>query len=65
MNAVVLRLAAAYVDPNTGGMLFQVLAIVFTFLSGLMLFFSARIRMAFARLSRRLRSLFGRDPEAE
>ena len=55
----------AYIDPNTGGMLFQVLAIVFTFLSGFMLFFSARIRMAIARLSRRLRGLLGRDTEVE
>lgn len=48
-------LSAAYIDPNTGGMLFQVLAIVFTFLSGTMLFFSAKIRMAFAKLLRRFR----------
>ena len=34
----VLSAPEAYIDPNTGGMLFQVLAIVFTFLSGFILF---------------------------
>ena len=49
---------AAYIDPNTGGMLFQLLAVLFTLLSGILLFFSARIRMAFARVKRRLRDWF-------
>jgi hypothetical protein len=44
-----------YIDPNTGGMLFQVLAVVFATLSGLVLFFSGKIRMFFARLRRRAR----------
>ena len=65
-NIVDMALAPlAYIDPNTGGMLFQVLAIAFTFLSGIMLFFSARIRMALARLSRRLRGFSGNDPEIQ
>jgi hypothetical protein len=50
----------AYIDPNAGGMLFQVLAVVFATLSGLVLVFSARIRMFLARLARRLRGLFQR-----
>jgi hypothetical protein len=50
-------LAAAYIDPNTGGMLFQVLAIVFAFLSGSLLFFSAKIRMFFAKIFRRFREM--------
>jgi hypothetical protein len=45
--------SAAYIDPNTGGMLFQFLAVVFALFSGILLVFSARIRMAFARLKRR------------
>jgi hypothetical protein len=49
---------AAYVDPNTGGMLFQLLAVLFTVFSGILLFFSARIRMAFARVVRFVRGLF-------
>lgn len=45
----------AYIDPNTGGLLFQALAVVFTFLSGVVFFFSSRIKLAFNRLKRRLR----------
>ena len=59
----VARAPKAYIDPNTGGMLFQVLAIAFTFFSGIMLFFSARIRMAIARGARRLRGMFRHDTE--
>lgn len=44
--------SAAYIDPNTGGMLFQVLAAIFGVLSGLVLIFSSRIKMAFFRLMR-------------
>lgn len=44
-----------YIDPNTGGMLFQLLAVLFTTVSGILLFFSGRIRTFFARLRRRLR----------
>lgn len=44
-----------YIDPNTGGMLFQILAVVFATLSGIVLFFSGKIRMFFARLRRRAR----------
>ena len=44
-----------YIDPNTGGMLFQVLAVVFAALSGFVLFFSGKIRMFFAKLRRRVR----------
>jgi hypothetical protein len=59
------RAPLAYVDPNTGGMIFQVLAIIFAFFSGTMLFFSARIRMAVARFSRRLRHLGKRDADVQ
>lgn len=41
-----------YIDPNTGGMLFQILAVMFGVFSGLVLLFSSRIRMFFARLTR-------------
>jgi hypothetical protein len=51
----------AYIDPNTGGMLFQMLAVVFTLLSGLLFFFSSRIKMAFARFMRFLREKRGKQ----
>lgn len=52
-----LRLIFAYIDPNTGGMLFQLLAVVFAFFSGFMLFFSRQIRTTFARIQRFFRRL--------
>ena len=44
-----------YIDPNTGGMLFQVLAVAFAALSGFVLVFSRHIRSAVARVRRSLR----------
>ena len=42
-----------YIDPSTGGMLFQVLAIAFAAISGTVLIFAGRIKMFFARLRRK------------
>lgn len=44
-----------YIDPNSGGMLFQILLVVFGVFSAAILFFSSRIRMTFARLRRLMR----------
>ncbi|MFZ5909652.1 MAG: hypothetical protein ACOYYU_06525 [Chloroflexota bacterium] len=41
-----------YIDPNTGGMLFQVLAVAFAAVSGLFLVFSRQIRTGMGRLRR-------------
>ena len=41
-----------YIDPASGGVLFQVLAIAFTAISGVILVFSGRIKMFFSRLRR-------------
>lgn len=49
-----------YIDPNTGGMLFQILAVVFTAISGLILVFSGRIRMFLTRMRRRSREVTGK-----
>lgn len=45
-----------YIDPNTGGILFQALAGIFAMLSGVLFFFSRNIRDFFARLRRRTRN---------
>jgi len=45
-----------YIDPNTGGMLFQILAVLFVMGSGIILVFSGRIRMVWARLMRKIRT---------
>lgn len=50
---------AGYVDPNTGGLLFQLLAASFALISGFILIFARRIRMALARAARILRERFG------
>jgi hypothetical protein len=56
---------AAYIDPNTGGMVFQLLAVLFSVLSGLVLLFSSRIRMAFFRLMRALKGQKESQEKAE
>ena len=38
-----------YIDPSTGGMLFQVLAVIVTMASGLVFLFSIKIKMLFNR----------------
>jgi len=49
-----------YIDPGTGGVLFQVLAGIFVAISGVVLVFSRNIREWFARMRRR-----GRQDEEE
>ena len=44
-----------YIDPNTGGILFQTLAIIFGVFSGVILLFSSKIKMGIAKLRRALR----------
>ena len=44
----------AYIDPNTGGMLFQMLAVLFGVISGALLLFSGRIKGYYYRLRRRM-----------
>jgi hypothetical protein len=52
------RWMGSYIDPNTGGMLFQLLAVIFAFSSAIIFFFSRQIRMGLARISRLVRGLF-------
>ena len=44
-----------YIDPNTGGVLFQALAAVFAVASDVLLVFSSKIRSGIARIRRRFR----------
>ncbi|MCB9007752.1 MAG: hypothetical protein H6656_10365 [Ardenticatenaceae bacterium] len=46
---------AAYIDPNTGGMLAQALIVVLGMLTGVWFFFSNRIKMFFNRMMRNRR----------
>ena len=54
-----------YIDPNSGGMLFQALLVAFGVISGTVLIFSSRIKMVFARLMRQIREKTGADDSAE
>jgi ATP/ADP translocase len=51
----------AYIDPNTGGLLFQLLAILFAIFSGVILIFSRYIKIATARFKRFLREILRRQ----
>jgi len=44
-----------YIDPNTGGVIFQALAAALAVISGVVLVFAGRIRAGIARLRRKLR----------
>jgi hypothetical protein len=58
LNAVTasgLAAPEAYIDPNTGGMLFQILAVSLAALSGILFFFSRQIKSGWARLRRGMR----------
>lgn len=52
-----------YIDPNTGGVLFQALAAAFAVVSVVLLSFSGRIRQFVARMRRKLRKDQGEDQE--
>jgi hypothetical protein len=58
-SAKLSGLALAYIDPSTGGMLFQILAMAFAVFSGLVFFFFRQIKSAFARFRRFLSDKFG------
>jgi hypothetical protein len=49
-----VRLVFSYIDPNTGGIIFQALAIIFASMTGFLLFFSRQIRITTARIKRYL-----------
>ncbi len=44
-----------YIDPSTGGMLFQILAVLFGAISGIILLFSSKIKMGYRRFLRYIR----------
>jgi len=46
-----------YIDPNTGGMLFQLLATLFGVISGAVLLFSSKVTMFVSRTLRFFRGL--------
>lgn len=59
------RPALAYIDPNVGGQLFQILAVGFAALSGVALLFSRQIRAGLARAKRYVRERLTSEEEGE
>jgi hypothetical protein len=57
--------ALAYIDPNVGGQLFQILATGFAVFSGMALLFSRQIRTGVAKLRRFLRERGGSDEDED
>jgi len=57
---VILASILAYIDPNSGGLLFQLLAAAFVLLSGLFFFFSSQVKMMLARLRRFVKERTGK-----
>jgi len=54
-----------YIDPNTGGMLFQILAVLFGVISGVLLLFSSKIKMGIAKIRRSIREKRGNPSSHE
>lgn len=52
-----------YIDPNSGGMVFQLLAAGFVLISGGLMVFSGKIRQFIARLRRSTRKDEGEEQE--
>ena len=55
----------AYIDPNTGGMLFQILAVLFGVISGALLLFSGKIKGYYYSIRRRMRGSEDESPVVE
>jgi len=55
MNGYLVQGVTMYIDPNTGGVLFQALAGALVAISGVLFVFSRRIKEGIARMRRRAR----------
>jgi hypothetical protein len=44
-----------YIDPNSGGMLFQILLVMFGMISGAVLIFSSKIKMGISKIRRSIK----------
>jgi hypothetical protein len=50
-----------YIDPNSGGLIFQVLVVMFGVISGAVLLFSSRIKMGISKIQRAVREKFNKN----
>ncbi len=54
-----------YIDPASGGMLFQILLILFGVISGAVLIFSSKIKLGISKFRRSLREKSGDQETAQ
>ena len=54
-----------YIDPNSGGLIFQVLVVMFGVISGAVLLFSSKIKMGISKLQRTIREKLRKDETTE
>jgi hypothetical protein len=54
-----------YIDPNSGGLIFQMLIVIFGVFSASVLLFSSKIKMGFAKLRRAIRQRNDEDDASE
>jgi undecaprenyl pyrophosphate phosphatase UppP len=52
-----------YIDPNTGGQIFQILAVALGSIGAILMIFSRKIRETFAKLRRKSRNDEGEEPK--
>ena len=50
-----------YIDPNSGGLIFQVLVVMFGVISGAVLIFSSKIKMGISKIQRSIREKFNKS----
>ena len=54
-----------YIDPNSGGLIFQMLLVIFGVFSASVLLFSSKIKMGVAKLRRAIRQRTDEDDASE
>jgi len=54
-----------YIDPNSGGLIFQVLLVLFGVISGTILIFSSKIKMGISKIRRSVREKLNKDEKSQ
>jgi hypothetical protein len=54
-----------YIDPNSGGLIFQILVVMFGVISGAVLLFSSKIKMGISKIQRTVREKFRKEDNPE
>jgi len=54
-----------YIDPNSGGLIFQVLLVLFGVISGTILIFSSKIKMGISKIRRSMREKINKDEKSQ